>query len=255
MGNFRPTIPEFSSFMIRFIILSFILSLWEESAAQDTFKGTDDSSVERLSANVGNKISSAYRWVPFNQGTVQSYRAKKQKTVERYSELALTSSAWIPRGPIRLLGPHPSMGLMLGGWRNRFLYEINVDLRWGSSLQPYSVFYQGTAVKTTNYEGGYAGINIGYGVVNLKSSTYYLLAGLGGESITSIDSDNQGNGGLSISSFCPDVGVGLQHYGKKGGLVGFELQYNFLDFQNPQGTPLAGNAFTFKLILGGISGF
>jgi hypothetical protein len=157
---------------------------------------------------------------------------------------------WIPVGRNQVLGSHPLLGMNFGQWINRFMWDFNLEFQLGGTYLPYYVIYNGTKVPSNRYGAAYLGLNFGYSLISVKKSVIYLTGGIGGSGFTAIPGDDD-NKELSINSFNKNCGLGIQHFGKNGKFFSGMLLYNFIDYQNPGGTPMDGNAVTIRLIFGG----
>ena len=170
-----------------------------------------------------------------------------------YSFAGFTAGMWVPVGRNFILGPHPSLGLVLGGWRGQWLAEFAMEFRFGEAIHHYEVLYKNSVEISHKYFGGFIGFHVGYAVANLKNTSIYLLGGLGLDGFDAIEIDDQHDQAVSINSLNLNSGLGFQHYDKKGGYWGIELLFNLIHYQNPGGTPLNGNGVTLRLTRGGIT--
>jgi hypothetical protein len=161
----------------------------------------------------------------------------------------LYSGMWIPTGRDRVLGSHPLFGMDFGQWINRFMWNFNLEFQLGATSNYYNVIYYGATTPSNRYGAVYVGVNFGYSLFTIKKSVFYLTAGIGGTGFTPVEGDDN-HDELDINSFTRNVGVGVQHFSKKGNLVGVALLYNWVGYQNPGGTPMDGNAVTVRLTLG-----
>jgi hypothetical protein len=157
---------------------------------------------------------------------------------------------WIPTGRDRVLGSHPLLGVELGKWTDRFMWEINGEFQMGDTNTPYTVVNNnGVSTTSSLYEGTYLGLNFGYSLITIKRSVFYLTGGVGWTGFVAINGDDN-TSQLSINTLTSNYGMGFQHFGKKGTLVGAALLFNYLNYQNTGGTPMDGNAVTFRLTIG-----
>ena len=131
------------------------------------------------------------------------------------------------------------------------MIEFEFEGRFGSAASSYHVLYSDTVRTTRHYFGAFIGLHLGYGVINFKSTSIYLLGGLGYDGFDSVEITTPGeNSNVEIGSLNVNGGIGIQHFPKKGGYLGAELLYNAIHYQNPGGTPLDGNGITLRLTFG-----
>ncbi len=174
----------------------------------------------------------------------------RKQPIDLCSYFGGSSGVWIPQGRDQVLGTHPLLGMTFGQWINRFNWEVNLEFQLGGTSNSYDVIYNGVTTSTSRYNGTYAGLNFGYSIIEVKKSVVYLTGGVGATGFRPIAQDKD-NDGLSFDTFTKNCGVGIHHFGNKGHLLGATLLYTFLDYQNPGGTPLDGNAVTLRLTYAG----
>jgi hypothetical protein len=188
-----------------------------------------------------------------SQGTLR-YHPKKYRyksPAENYQEYAITSGTWIPTGWNQALGVHPLLGFAGGVWHNRMLYELNMEFRFVETPRDYTVIYQGAPLSQKKYFGGYLGMHVGYGFICQPMTTVYGLVGIGYDGFDAVEGDDT-HDPLSINSVNFNVGSGIRHFNKDGGFIGIEATYDVINYNNPGGTLLNGNAVTVRLVWGGV---
>jgi hypothetical protein len=157
---------------------------------------------------------------------------------------------WVPDGRNRILGTHPLLGMSLGQWVNKLMWDLNFELQLGSAPSSYRVVNNSDTIRSCRFNGMYFGLNLGYNLVNVKKSSIFLTGGVGGSGFTTVQGDDN-HDGRSISAFNKNFGLGIHHFGRNGKLVSAMLLYNVINYENPRGTPLDGNAVTLRLMFGG----
>jgi hypothetical protein len=183
------------------------------------------------------------------------YRRRLKKPAEKFVLGGFTTGIWIPNGRNKILGPHPSLGVVLGKWSDQFLWEFEMECRFQQSANNYKVVYQDSLRTTRSFFGGFIGLHFGYGIINFKRTSIYLMGGFGYDGFDAVNgNDTDQNPGLSINSFNLNSGLGIQHFGKAGGYWSLEALYNNEWYKNPGGTPLQGDSLTIRFSIGGISG-
>jgi hypothetical protein len=187
---------------------------------------------------------------PLFAGRIPHYNTRRRKPpAEVYSFTAVTSGVWIPTGWNDRLGVHPALGMIVGVWSNRMLYQLNTEFRFLDAANSYTVMYEGAPLTQKKYFGGYLGMHVGYAVVCMPMNTVYVLTGCAYDGFDAVDGDDT-HQALTINSLNVNFGAGIHHFGKKGGLLGVELTYDIINYNNPGGTPLNGNAITLRLSVG-----
>ncbi len=167
--------------------------------------------------------------------------------------LALITGIWMPQGANKLLGNHPEIGFLMGGKKSKFIYDLNVLLRFLASKQKYQVMYKGEVKNTKHYFGGYLGLDGGYEVWRNWQHEFDLLLGIGIDGFDAVPSkSSDSNDGLSIYSVNYNFGLGYRFYLKAYSVkyVGIQAKMNLINYKNKNGTDLSGNAFTIRLELG-----
>jgi hypothetical protein len=236
------------SYLFRFFfLLAFVISLCQQVAAQEIPRDLSTRPAwngrDAVIHRPGDKPYSLY-----HLSGRYPHILKRPKEICNY--YAFYTGMWIPTGRDRVLGSHPLLGINFGQWINRFMWDFNLEFQLGGTSTAYNVIYNGVPTTSNHYGGNYIGLNFGYSLVSVKKSVVYLTGGIGGTGFVAVKGDND-HDALSINSFTTNCGLGLHHFSKKGNLFGAMLLYNFVDYQNPGGTPMDGNAVTLRLIYGG----
>jgi hypothetical protein len=69
-------------------------------------------------------------------------------------DAALIVGYWVPYGKNETLGQHPSFGFLFGMGKQKMLYDLVMEFRFGSPDQPYQVRYMGAPCQSNHYFGG-----------------------------------------------------------------------------------------------------
>ncbi len=159
-----------------------------------------------------------------------------------------------PFKKIELFGPHPSIGFMLGGRKFRHNLDLTVDVRFGPSKNEYEFVYKGTRYTNDKWTGVYAGLEYTYDFIQTKKFRAGISPGLGYNGITALSADNDyGEDSKVLPSYDANGGLVFKYqYGKKGGYVGLQTRYHWVDHRNAGGTELNGNYLSVRLIVGSI---
>jgi hypothetical protein len=187
--------------------------------------------------------------------SVAAYGQVKKSTVRKYQLVEISTGLWIPTGRARLLGDHFMASFKVGGSINKFGYFWASDARFGKSSQIYLIRYNdSTLVSTSDFHASfYTGLA---GYINLYSSAsneWFSIAGIGIDGFTSFNREPPiYPASKFVRSINFNVGFGLRTYPwwNKNRYVAYELNFNFVDYKNPGGTPLNGNVITCRVTLG-----
>ncbi len=168
---------------------------------------------------------------------------------------SISTGFWVPTGKNDILGAHPQLGFFMGGKRCRFEIGFSLLFRLLPAAHEYTVKYEGVLYDTTGYFGWYLGMDLGYEIFYRKGNGIFLLAGTGWDAFASeyISEDERR---VWINSFNLNSGVGYRYYYKEmetmSSYIEVDFKYNFVDYKNPGGTDLSGNAVSVCFIWGSI---
>jgi len=191
-------------------------------------------------------------------------------------QLAMRAGVFAPQGNLSILGPHFYLGGSVG-WRfNKFMFDLTMDFRMDNAPNYYTVSFQDTLHQTSTYHnGGCWGLNTEYQLYKNKKHEVDLLAGVGYDAFVSAFNTRDT---VIFESFNFNIGFGykifLRHFKKatyqvqyisrhskrpsmmeidcaeRYSYLAFQVKYNLLNYTNPGGTDLSGNAFTVGIVYG-----
>jgi len=181
-----------------------------------------------------------------------------EKEVGRYINLpewhySIYSGIWIPTGNIRIVGNHPIIGFQIGLRRKNLLIDGAIDFKFGSSPKTYFVEENDSLYSTTHFFGGFFGVELGYNLINYKTHELDVLTGIGFDGFDALSIGNSKDPdriAKSINSLNLNLGIGYRKYFKNKTYIGLEARYNFVNYQNTNGTDLTGNTLTIRLKYG-----
>ncbi len=164
---------------------------------------------------------------------------------------AVFSGMWLPQGKNRLLGNHPTIGLMLGIKRLKTLVDFSVAVRFLASKNEYLVKYQGEVLQTDHYLGYYFGIDLGYELWRNLRHEWDLIGGValdGFDQVQTNTSDDEK--GKTLATLNLNLGVGYRFYFEEysAKYLGFEARFNFASYNNKGGTDLSGNSISLRIV-------
>ena len=161
--------------------------------------------------------------------------------------------AWIPQDNLKLIGSHLFLGLRGGFKYKRLMTDATIGFRFGKSANIYQVHVNDSIWDTDHFFGGYIGLDLGFELIKFKTCEFDLIGGIAFDGFdalqieeTKINTDIS----KSINSLNLNVGLGYKHFFNSWNYIGIDFKYNFINYKNPRGTDLSGNAFTINLIYG-----
>jgi hypothetical protein len=169
--------------------------------------------------------------------------------------MGLVTGLWIPTGNANLLGAHPQVGVYMGSKGCRFEPCFSFAFRFAPSDNDYTVRYQGSQYTTNEYLGWYMGVDLGYEFFYLRRHGFLLLGGAGWDAFQAKTFSDEEY--VWINSINLNTGLGYRLYYKEtadSAYIEIDIKYNFLDYKNPGGTDLSGNAFSINILWGTIIG-
>lgn len=177
---------------------------------------------------------------------------KKQREM-RGLYIAAIAGAWVPTGDLSVVGAHPYIGYEIGGRGKRLQVGLTLYFSFINSPNTYFVMKDSILYPTRHFFGGYLGVNSSYDIIQTKKSMFCVLAGVGydGFDVLSIgkgiNKETESVGALNLNA-----GLGYRIRVGKTSYLGLEVKYNNVNYANPGGTDLSGDAFTIGLSYGGI---
>lgn len=185
-------------------------------------------------------------------GTFLSHQYRRfADSIMRIPEFTFTfySGIFIPTQSAGTLGPHGIIGFGLGGNFYKNSIDLMLDFKFGAPSNSYEVLYNDSVISSDVYTGMYVGLEYGRTVLIKNKSEYYVSAGAGGERITAVYRDDAINQEPKfLWSPIYSVGLGYRYRYNYQSSLSLQFRYQYLDFDNPSGTQLEGNAFTIRIL-------
>lgn len=196
-------------------------------------------------------------------GYIQSIE-ELRRTNEREGEMNLAAygGVWMPRGGAKFIGIKPEVGMMIGGKGKRHNVDLSFGIRFGRAAEAYAFKRRtwGHAWDTTDYyQGFYVGLDYGYDVLQFKRQELQVLGGIGVDGFSTVRSTNNNNNNndrdheKGVTSYNFNMGLGYRIYLNNSLYLGLKARYNIVDYRLSNVVDFTGNAFTFQLIIGGLS--
>lgn len=164
--------------------------------------------------------------------------------------VSLYTGLFFPKQSAKILGNHGMIGFGFGGIFYKNSIDLLLDFKFGPPKSEYEIIYGDSLISTNKYTGMYIGLEYSRSIIKKEKSEFLLTGGFGGERITAINSDEENNiEPKFLWSPCYSVGLGYRYRYNLKTYINFQIRYQYLDFDNPEGTRLTGNSFLFRIIL------
>ena len=164
--------------------------------------------------------------------------------------------AWMPTGNLKLLGTHPSVGLILGGRNKKNEYDLIWAYRFLSpSMHDYQFLRNDTLYNSSHYDGGYIGFDYTRYIIHKTRYELGFTTAIGYDYFEVVDGMSGSNSGpdlnpINIGSFDFSNGIRLKYFLGPRSYIGLAAKYHLINYNNDGGTDMGGNAFTIDLIFG-----
>ena len=161
--------------------------------------------------------------------------------------LGVYTGAWQPVGSNNILGLHPLIGTYIGWGNYRWEVVANIHFRFLDSPNEIATVYQNKLINTKHFFGGYIGLDVAYNIVTERRYDIAIKIGFAFDGFDVVSSDrNAGKEGQSINSLNVNLGTVYRYYfsDERSDYLFVSGQLNYLDYQNPGGTNLAGGAIS-----------
>lgn len=205
-----------------------------------------------------------------NRSFEQFRNAPQESQLRRYWEQAYTNSKRLGQGHFALatgvvrytgnasvFGTRPNLGFILGGKKVRHNFDFILAFRMGPSRREYTFQYEDNEITHRDWTGMYVGTEYTYDFISTRWIDMGLSGGIAYDRITAITADNDfGEDPDFLNSFNKNAGLVIKYRVKEDGLYfGLHLRYNWVDYNNPNGTPLDGEYLNIRFVVGSISNY
>ena len=167
--------------------------------------------------------------------------------------VGIMTGIWMPTRKLKILGDHPSVGLLLGARDKVNEYDIVWAFRF---LHPtpgmYTYVRNDTSYASDYYDGGYIGFDytryflrkthFEFGAVLAAAYDYFSV-------VNGFDTQEHPLP-INIGSFDLNGGCRIKYFFRRSGFLGLVAKYHLIHYSNEGGTDLSGNAFTIDLVYG-----
>ncbi|HUU44770.1 MAG TPA: hypothetical protein VM118_03465 [Acidobacteriota bacterium] len=167
------------------------------------------------------------------------------------ANLAFYSGIWIPRGDNDVLGSHPFLGVVFGGAKFGYLFNVLCEVRLLNADKSYVLGVGNRRDTTKSFTGHYLGIEAGRELVHSIRHEVFVTGGVGFDGFL-YDNPVEGDAKRAVNAFNANVGLGYKFHPRRlsRSYVGVQVVYNFIDYQRAAGTGLAGDAVSLRILVG-----
>jgi len=172
-------------------------------------------------------------------------------------DLGIVGGAWIPNGPLRIVGSHPMFGFFIGGGKDGFFLDFSLIFKFLDTKDGYYVSINDSLIMTKYFFGGYFAMDSKIKLFRISNNEIDLLLGIGYDGWDTFnDAEKENYDGNGINTINLNAGIGYRLYSFIfEGLVWIispELRYNWTWYgkSNRGGTDLTGNVITANLSIG-----
>ncbi len=174
----------------------------------------------------------------------------KEKRSGLRTNLAFMGGVWIPTGNLSLLGAHPSIGFQAGIRDKHNQLDLTVQFRFIESANPYVIERYGSYYVRETYFGGYIGLDYSYYFATSQKTDFGITLGVGYDGFDVAEYYDDYLDPTTIGSFNANGGFKLNYFVGPSFYIGLQAKYNWINYGNPNGTNLNGDAYTIDLIFG-----
>lgn len=180
---------------------------------------------------------------------IQNYKKELTKTDAHYG---LFVGYWSPRKSFQVFGEKAHLGGTIGLNVDRAIFDFTFLLQFPESRHLYTVKYNDELFETKHYVKIYFGIEPGYKLYDWGHTHVNLFAGAGIDILEAVPESENPYEEAPISFVAPNLslGIGLQHYLKKGEpyYLYYQLRYEYSGYDTDGGTDLSdGEAVSIRL--------
>ncbi len=182
----------------------------------------------------------------------------KVEANEVLGHLSFSLGAWIPSGALGIIGPRPEFGVRFGAKHRRMNYDLSIASRFGPSSHSYVARHKhgdGTIDTTSHFLGAHIGADIGWDLIPRKKHfEVQLIGGIGWDGFDTFKNDeDHKDQDATASSLDISTGTEFRWYFKRGGYVGLQAAYHWVDYSRNGVVSLTGQPFSLRFIVGYLS--
>lgn len=174
--------------------------------------------------------------------------------------IAIGAGIWMPVGVLSFLGPHPFAKIDLGINGKILSSNISIQCRFTESKNSYivdSVNKLTDTLRSRRHFSAYLGFEPGFNLIKKEKIEFSIISGIGLDVFKAFypqdypegTEENDANP-ISFSALNLNLGLSLKLKNPRGGYWGFSARYEFLNYENPRGSDLSGDAISFSISRG-----
>lgn len=225
------------------------ITLWEGSMAADQASPEDAAGHPQSAASPSQSTTYPRPHGIFHTTHDSLYRPRQH----RFIGIAVAGTGvWIPGGHLSLLGVHPAVDYGFGIRTRLNQFDLFASLRFINAPNYYTIIRSDSAYSRNFYRGGYVGLDYTRYLYYRPRFEAGLVAGAGVDFFDVADDTNNDSylSPTELAIFNYNFGVRCNYFIRPNVFVGVACKYHFLQYHNPGGSPLDGNAFTIDFTIG-----
>jgi len=183
--------------------------------------------------------------------TEEYFQDVEKERSKRYNHFAFTTGCWIPTGSLAIFGVHPEVGLVVGFKYKRWSCDMNVNIRFLKTPDPYRVQRYENIEESQRFNAVNVGFEAGFDLLYLPKHKVAVLGGIGYEGFRALQRDNvAGLGPVNINTYNIGLGAAYTHHVNSSFYWGFQARCHFIDYTLNESMSYRGVPFTLKLKTG-----
>ena len=164
--------------------------------------------------------------------------------------LVAGTGIWVPGGHLSTLGVHPAVDYGFGIRNHLNQFDLFASLRFINAPNSYTLIRSDSLYSRNFYRGGYVGFDYTRYLFYSHRLETGLIAGIGVDFFDVSDQNDSYLAPTELTIVNYNVGIRCNYFISPRTFIGVAAKYHFLNYQNPGGTPLDGNAFTIDFTIG-----
>lgn len=207
------------------------------------YSGATDSAFNLLNTNPYNEFKPGIQY----QTLIQHYRSLPSTSISGYA------GAWIPVGPLKIMGVHPEIGITYGIKNKGNLYEVVMGAKFIKT--PESYLTRRNKDSEWEYSNEFAGAHWGFeysrDLMPQKRNSPFFSIGAAYDFITTLSTNTDKDlKAATSSSYNFNLGGGYRIFLNNSSYLGLQLRYNVVDYTLNQLFKKQGHVITVRVSYG-----
>lgn len=186
--------------------------------------------------------------------TLQKSYSKIKKHKWNAINTALLAGAWIPIGNLNRLGAHPFIEGRIGKRWDKVTVDFDAQFRFFNSPNTYQTYIKGHLRNTSYFFSSCISAYGSYKVLGQRKNEIEVIGGIGYDRIDVLRQRSYykySQVEKYLGTVNLNVGATYKYYYSHYSYLGVEAKYNFVHYDNAEGTNLMGNTITIGFVWGG----